>query len=48
MIREEEKVYIMSLLGNYGDKIKGATIVSAKTEGTTRVYLKAIFKKPKN
>ena len=46
--REEEKAYIMSLLGHSGDKIKGATIGSAKTEGTTRVSLKAILKKPNN
>ena len=46
--REEEKAYIMSLLGHSEDKIKGVTIGSAKTEGTTRVSLKAILKKPKN
>ena len=36
----------MSLLGHSGDKIKGATIGSSKTEGTTYVSLKAILKKP--
>ena len=46
--REEEKAYIISLLGHSEDKIKGATIGSTKTEGTTRVYFKAILKKPKN
>ena len=46
--REEEKEYIMSLLGHSRYKIKGATIESVKTEGTTRVSLKAILKKPKN
>ena len=45
---DEEKAYIMSLLGHSGDKIKCATIGSTKTEGTTHVSLKAILKKPKN
>ena len=45
---EEEKAYIMSLLGHSGDKIKGATIGSANIEGTTCVSLKAILDKPKN
>ena len=45
---EEEKAYIMSLLGHSGDKIKGATIGSSKREGTTRVSLNDILKKPKN
>ena len=46
--REGEKAYIMSLLGHSRDKIKGATIGSAKIEEMTRVSLKAVIKNSKN